>query len=364
MSDSSTRLALAVLLGCGCAHSTQAASRPDQQFEVFQFPKDQIPRIDGSFADWNLVPERYAIGLDQLMDTERGRGIDLDPADFDLSVKVAWVEGLNRLYFYYDASDDDWDFARSGLKNDIFEVVVDGNLSGGSFINTVHPHKDAFKKSDLHFMGHGEHAQNYHVFTPSLRKEWAMVWGNAPWIKDFPHANAAQSYSFQHGEGGRYQLEFYITAFDHADLRGPAYSTESDFRENGLIGLSWCILEYDDEGNTFEAFMNLAHDTEMVRDASSLCLFKLMPIEPELQPAIQANWSVTNIGTDRRSFKFEDRSHGEIQSWHWDFGDGNSSNEPSPIHHYTRPGQWVVRLSVRGPAGEDSLEKIWDVVTP
>lgn len=342
----------------------KAASRPDETFKVFQFPQDQMPRIDGSFEDWDMVPESYAIGLDQLKDTERGRGTELDPSDFDLSVKVAWVAGLNRLYFHYEATDDFWDFARSGLKNDIFEVVVDGDLSGGTFVNVVSPHKNRFQRSELHFMGHGTHAQNYHVFTPSLQKDWSMVWGNATWIKDFPHANSAQSYAFNHGESGTYELEFYITAYDHADPRGPAHSSESDFVENGLIGLSWCILEYDKEEKTFESFMNLAHDTEMVRDASALCVFKLMPLEPNLLPELQAHWDFHQIGSDRRLFKFEDQSLGEITKWYWDFGDGNSSQEASPVHQYSRSGQWVVTLTVEGPAGVDRLSKVWDVVTP
>lgn len=344
--------------------SAQATSRPEKEFPIFQFPQREIPRIDGSFEDWDIVPESYSIGLDELMDTERGHGKSLDPNDFNLSVKVAWVQGLNRLYFYYEATDDDWDFARRGLINDIFEVVVDGNLSGGPFINTVNPNRNRFKKSELHFMGHGAHAQNYHVFTPSRHKDWAMVWGAASWIKEFPYANSAQSFEFKHGESGRYQLEFYITVYDHADLRGPAFSTESNLSENNLIGLSWCILDYDAEGKTFESFMNLAHDTEMIRDASALCLFRLMPPDPQIQPSIQARWAFSNIGSDLRAFKFEDQSIGTIENWTWDFGDGNESNEKSPTHNYTQAGQWVVSLTIEGPDGVDTLAKVWDVVTP
>ncbi len=31
-------------------------SRPDKEFKIFQFPRDQIPRIDGDTSDWNMVP--------------------------------------------------------------------------------------------------------------------------------------------------------------------------------------------------------------------------------------------------------------------------------------------------------------------
>lgn len=213
-------------------------------------------------------------------------------------------------------------------------------------------------------MGHGAHAQNYHVFTPHSQKEWAMVWGNATWIKKFPHANSAQNYSFSHGESGTYKSEFYITVYDHADPRGPSYSTESEFVENGSIGLSWCILEYDDEGETFESFMNLAHDTEMIRDASALCVFKLLPIEPELLPRIEARWDFSQVGSDPRTFKFEDKSEGRIKQWRWDFGDGHTSDAQSPIHRYESEGNWVVTLTVTDSSQSDSHSKVWDVVTP
>ena len=44
------------------------------------------------------------------------------------------MKGLSRLYFLYEADDDYWDFSEPGLHNDTFEVVVDGDLSGGPLI--------------------------------------------------------------------------------------------------------------------------------------------------------------------------------------------------------------------------------------
>ncbi|MBK1880504.1 PKD domain-containing protein, partial [Pelagicoccus mobilis] len=272
--------------------------------------------------------------------------------------------GLNRLYFLYEAYDDYWDFKRPGLTNDIFEVVVDGDLSGGPFIKTENENLNLLPKSDLHFKGHGTHAQNYHVFTPAHKKDWAMIWGNAPWIKDFPHANAAYDYSFKHGESGTLRLEFYITVYDHADPRGPALSTQSQFEENDLIGLSWCILEYDNEEDRFHSFMNLAHDTEMIRNASRLCAFRLAPLEARFRAPLEANWSFSNLQNDKRLIAFQDQSYGDVRSWHWDFGDGSTSTEQHPIHRYASPGEWVVTLSIKGPEGRDRHSKVWDVVTP
>jgi len=55
----------------------------------------------------------------------------IDTTDLDVTVLVGWVMGLNRLYFLYEAYDDYWDFSNRDLHNDILEIVVDGDLSGG-----------------------------------------------------------------------------------------------------------------------------------------------------------------------------------------------------------------------------------------
>ena len=108
--------------------------RSDKEFKIFQFPKDQIPRIDGDFSDWSMIPESYTIGNDELKNTKYGEGKNQDANDFDLKIKVAWVKDLNRIYFYVDAYDNYWDFSDRALSQDIFEIVVDGDNSGGSFI--------------------------------------------------------------------------------------------------------------------------------------------------------------------------------------------------------------------------------------
>ncbi len=43
---------------------------------------------------------------------------------------------------------------------------------------------------------------------------------------------------------------------------------------------------------------------------------------------------------------FVDRSTGNVSSWAWDFGDGNSSTEQSPSHTYDNAGRYTVSLTV------------------
>ena len=94
-----------------------ALERPGVEFKVFQFPAHQIPRIDAKTGDWSMVPDSYAIGIDQLKDTVHNT--PMDRKDLDVKVKVGWVKGLNRLYFLYAAYDNYWDFRHRDLHNDL-----------------------------------------------------------------------------------------------------------------------------------------------------------------------------------------------------------------------------------------------------
>ncbi len=336
-------------------------ARPGVEFMIYQFPNHHIPRIDGDFSDWEMVPDSFSIGIDQMENTVFGVGEKQDPEDFDLKVKVGWVEGLSRLYFYVEAYDDYWDFDDPALGQDIFELVVDADASGGPFINEINKNIDRIPKYDLYFKGHGGHAQNYHIFTPVRNKDWAMIWGNAYWIKEFPHAHVAYDHQIKHGENGKLKMEFWITPFDYASHEGFDRSVVSILKENELIGLSWSMLDFD--GEKCESFMNLAHDIRMINDASYLCAFRLMPLEEKYRKAIDADWTFTEIDRDQRIIQFMDRSKGEVTSWHWDFGDGHRSTDQHPQHRYASEGNWTVILAVDGPGGRSTRSKVWDVVT-
>lgn len=51
---------------------------------------------------------------------------------------------------------------------------------------------------------------------------------------------------------------------------------------------------------------------------------------------------------------FENISQGDT-AWHWDFGDGNTSFFPNPIHLYNSTGMFTVTLISYGPGGSDTL---------
>ena len=364
-----------VLAMAACAtQPTVALEKPDVTYKVFQFPLDKIPRIDGNTDDWAMVPESYVIGNDQLTDTLK-KHPQTDPKNLDVRVKVGWVKGLNRLYLLYEAYDNYWDFSLPNLHNDTFEIVVDGDASGGPLIDKGHrelwtPEQvgaaaepdDRISVEEAHWAIHGVQAQNYHIFTPSVNKDWCMAWSAASWIKEFPWANSAQSFNFKPGESGKYVLEFWVTAFDYAGPEGPQRAVESNFYENKIIGLSFAVLDYDDvKARTYDAFWNLSPKHMMYGNASSLCAFRLMPLEPQFLKPIEARWSFKVVDLSRRLVAFKDESVGQVTSWKWDFGDGSSSTEQHPIHAYAKAGNFVTILDITGPEGSSRRSRVWDV---
>ena len=72
-------------------------------------------------------------------------------------------------------------------------------------------------------------------------------------------------------------------------------------------------------------------------------------------PAPEANYSISTEGDGvaAHEIQFESLSTGMITGQLWDFGDGQTSTEPSGTHVYTEPGQYYISLTVTGPGGVD-----------
>jgi hypothetical protein len=351
------KILLLILVSACC---TSLLAQDKRSYKIFQFPANMIPRVDGKADDWSIVPDSFVVGTDQLIN-DNNKSMLADPKNMDVKVKVGWVKGLNRLYFLYEAYDNYWDFSLPDLHNDIFEVVVDGDQSGGPLIDRFHPNKN-LSPMDAYFSFHGVHAQNYHIFTPAEGKDWALAWGSQPWIKDLPYANAAYDYHFKPGDSGRLTLEFWITPFDYAGAEGPVRAVESILSENKLIGLSWAVIDYDDVNDIKkQGFWNLSREHSMYGNASYLLPFTLMPLDNRFKKTIDAQWSFKVVDMQRRLVSFIDESQGSVTSWKWDFGDGTFSSEQHPMHQYKDAGKYIVVLNVEGPAGKSRRAKVWDV---
>lgn len=248
-----------------------------QTYKVYQFDEEHIPVIDGNTSDWDCVPSGYIL-TEQMMKEDEGKYAAPDVSTLKFSVKVGWSPKTQRLYFLYEAEDNYWRFSENSLNTDIFEVVVDGDCSGGPFIDRFHPTapKDVWQ---AWFNFHGCHAQNYHIFTPAHEESWCMLWGPQVWLKQKPYADYAYNYSFKEGESGKLVLEFYITPYDHAEADGPQFSRPSVLKEGNDIGLCWAVIDWDADPVSKDGFWNLSDEHTMYGNASYLRRFKLMPLE-------------------------------------------------------------------------------------
>ena len=336
-----------------------ALERPDTEYKIFQFPSTMIPRIDGDAADWDIVPDDYRIGMKEHTD-EKTPGRIIDTENLDISVRVGWVRGMNRLYFCVEMSDNYWcTYYRRG---DIFEVLADADLSGGNVITNPQ-----IPKEDNYISYQGVFGQNYHIYTaPGDGRDWAMIWGSQPWIKDLPWSNHAYSRLYENGESGPLVLEFWITPFDYAPFN-PLNAKVSELIEDSIIGLTWTIIDYDANNVVADihddnGFWSISHHINSYNDASRCVAFRLMPLLPELRKTIEAEWSFTVLDMDRRIVAFQDESEGKITSWLWDFDDGTTSTEQHPVHTFQKTGNWVITLTVEGPEGTAKRIKVWDVV--
>lgn len=80
-------------------------------------------------------------------------------------------------------------------------------------------------------------------------------------------------------------------------------------------------------------------------------------------PVPQANFSGTpTSGTAPLEVTFTDSSTGSPTNWFWQFGDGETSTEQSPVHEYAEPGTYTVSLSVSTADGGTTKTEVDYVV--
>ncbi|MDY0324291.1 MAG: C25 family cysteine peptidase, partial [Candidatus Carbobacillus sp.] len=79
--------------------------------------------------------------------------------------------------------------------------------------------------------------------------------------------------------------------------------------------------------------------------------YTLNLISPEMPPT--ANFTADVTSTCTGIVQFTDLSS-LADTWEWDFGDGNTSNEQNPQHTYTADGTYTVSLTVYNAYGDDT----------
>lgn len=76
-----------------------------------------------------------------------------------------------------------------------------------------------------------------------------------------------------------------------------------------------------------------------------------------LAGAVMANWTSTQPSghtVDFTDTSYDDNSFGHVNTWHWDFGDSNSSTSQNPTHTYASAGTYTVVLTATTSGGHAS----------
>ena len=82
--------------------------------------------------------------------------------------------------------------------------------------------------------------------------------------------------------------------------------------------------------------------------------FDLPPICQTVTSAPTALFNADSEFSCTGVVQFNDLSVDVPQSWFWDFGDGNTSEEQNPLHTYEEPGIYTVTLTVTNTLGDDT----------
>jgi len=84
------------------------------------------------------------------------------------------------------------------------------------------------------------------------------------------------------------------------------------------------------------------------------------PVDP---PVASFSWSgpITGGEPEILDVQFTDTSTGTIDSWLWDFGDGDTSTQQHPLHVYATRGPYTVVLTVTNTGGSDDDTQIVDM---
>lgn len=135
----------------------------------------------------------------------------------------------------------------------------------------------------------------------------------------------------------------YVTASDSLFLQ--VYFTDESgfFRDSvlqgGMIIDSLNFLTFD--------CRELPHDTT-VGNLNQLVFVEFLICTDSIPAECQSEFTylLDSMNTQPRTYQFFDLSSGNIDSWYWDFGDGNISFDQHPAHQYAGGGQYSVCLTV------------------
>ena len=165
------------------------------------------------------------------------------------------------------------------------------------------------------------------------------------------------------------------------DTNRPNYSVTSGIGDGGMTQLVWDqvtdaesynIYRRNIETDSFVLLGNTNENTYLSNIAWKDTATDYLYVEPVYAGGVSdilmvsvpnSNYAKANFIVDKAfgdsplTVNFSDQSTGQISSWLWDFGDGETSTEQNPSHTYEAEGKYTVTLTINGPSGESTKRK-------
>ncbi len=91
---------------------------------------------------------------------------------------------------------------------------------------------------------------------------------------------------------------------------------------------------------------------------------KITVQDPVVPPPVAVFAPDKTTGNIPLVVQFANQSTGQITSFAWDFGDGQTSVEKNPVHTFTTAGEFTVKLTAIGPGGQNTTQLKITAVKP
>ncbi|MCC4771150.1 PKD domain-containing protein [Methanosarcina sp. DH2] len=209
------------------------------------------------------------------------------------------------------------------------------------------------------------------------------------WLWDFGDGNNSTSQSPSHiySSSGKYTVGLTVTnAFGSNTFKAPSFvnvlsiaAPAPDFTSNVISGKAPLIVRFEDrssggptawewdfnsdgtidsiEQNPVYEFTDNGSYTVTLRVGNGTAWNNLTKSNYIMVgDGLHASFTVSaRKGGAPLTVQFNDTSTGNITTWFWDFGDGNTSASQSPSHEYSEPGSYSVTLNISSAYGYSAV---------
>ncbi len=258
---------------------------------------------------------------------------DID-SDDDMDIIAAYSSGLN--YISWFENDGNKHFSTHTISDSVYGInaVYAKDLDGDGDMDILSARGDPWALSDqiAWYENDGNQQFTFHIITTDLENVLSIYAAdlNKDDHMDVLSASANDDKIAWYENDGHEQFTKYVITTD-ADSASAVYA-----------------IDMDDDGD-----MDVL--SASILDGKIAWYRNDMPM---VEPPVAHFGADPIMGTRPLSVQFSDSSTGSIDTWSWDFGDGNTSTEQNPEHTYETVDTFTVSLTVTGPGGSDTETKV------